>query len=62
MPHFEEHTMKKKGNSILPDTGFPGDGLSPLLGDGPLVLHVALVPKDHLLHVLVGVFLKTDPK
>ena len=36
---------------------FPGDLLSPLLGDHPLVLHVALVTQDHPLHVLVGVLI-----
>ena len=33
----------------------PGDLLAALLADHPLVLHVALVPQDHPLHVLVGV-------
>ena len=37
------------------DVVLPGDLLAPLLGDHPLVLHVALVPQDHPLHVLVGV-------
>jgi len=37
------------------DVVLPGDGLAPLLGDHPLVLHVALVAEDHPLHVLVGV-------
>ena len=47
--HLEE------GDSVL-----SGDGLAPLLADHPLVLHVALVPQDHLLDVLVGVFLQSQ--
>ena len=39
------------------DVVFPSDLLSPLLGDHPLVLHVALVTQDHPLHVLVGVLI-----
>jgi len=39
------------------DSVLAGDGLSPLLADDPLVIHVAFVAQDHLLNVLVGVFL-----
>ena len=42
------------------DSVLAGDGLSPLLADDPLVIHVAFVAQDHLLNVLVGVFLKWD--
>ena len=45
-------THLEEGDSVL-----SGDGLAPLLADHPLVLHVALVPQDHLLDVLVGVLL-----
>ena len=47
-------THLEEGDSVL-----SGDGLAPLLADHPLVLHVALVPQDHLLDVLVGVFLQS---
>ena len=36
----------------LPNSVFPGDGLPSFLADHALLLHVALVAKNHTFHVL----------